>query len=259
MKFTLSVLALLAVAASPVRAQSLPVLEVPFAIIAPKLSASPTDPAWEKAAKTEKLTHSFSPGVTPPPVPATQTYVLWDKDYLYVRFVATDNEIYTPFTERDALHYQGDVAEVFFDPVGDGRLYYEFQLSARGGILDQYIAITGDPVYNEFGRFTPEFHKKNFWSNIAWNCEGLRTATQQLEQDGHVTGWIAEFALPAPIVLKRTGQTNFAPGTLRANFLRYEWVKNEGKRDLLPMNWSPVLFGCPHISPGRMGFLVLKY
>lgn len=255
--FVIALLAALIIV--PAKAEPLPVLSVPFAASAPRLDASPDDPAWEKAAVIEQLTHSRINEGTPPAVPPTRVLALWDRDYIYVRFIATDDELYVPFQNRDEFHYQGDVAEVFFDPVGDGRLYYEIQLSAKGGILDQYIALTDAPVYNEDGRFTPEFHSKNFWANIAWNCEGLKTATSLLEKDGRFTGWIAEFALPAKTLLKRTGQKNFSAGTLRANFLRYEWVRKDGeKRNLIPMNWSPVLFGCPHISPGRMGFLKLQ-
>jgi hypothetical protein len=239
-------------------AEPLPVLSVPKAIQIPRMDASVDDPAWRFAAKNNGLTPPRGHDEKTPPSPPTQVSVLWDAKYLYVRFESRDNEVTTPFQERDAFHYLGDVAEIFLDPVGDGRQYYEFQLSPRGGILDQYIVLSDDPIYDPNGRFTPEFKACSYWANLAWNCDGLLTSAKILQQDGR-NDWIVEFALPASTVLKRLGQTEFKPGTLRANFLRYDWqfLANPEKRDLVPINWSPVLFGCPHISPGRMGFLEL--
>jgi hypothetical protein len=241
-------------------ADPLPTLSIPKATQTPRLDASPEDPAWQNAARIDGLLPSLVPDGKTPPSPPTQVLVQWDVDFLYVRFVCKDNDITTPFSNRDEFHYLGDVAEVFFDPVGDGRHYYELQLSPRSGILDQYIVLSDDPIYDENGRFTPEFKARSYWANLAWNCDGLRTAAKIVQQDGRDTGWIVELALPAKTLLKRVGQTEFKPGTLRANFLRYDWqfLTSKEKRDLVPINWSPVLFGCPHISPGRMGFLQLR-
>lgn len=237
----------------------LPLLGVPHAAVAPRLDASADDPAWRGGAVIEAMTSSIIPDGKTSRVPATQVRVLWDKDYVYVRFVCTDAEIFTPFTERDALHYQGDVVEAFVDPVGDGRHYYEFQLSARGGILDQYIVISTEPRTDQYGCLLPEIRLRDYWDNLAWNCEGLRTATRILQDKERDIGWIAELALPAKTLLRRTGQTTFAPGPLRANFLRYDWpLRAGGKRELVAQNWSPVLFGSPHKSAARMGFLQLK-
>jgi hypothetical protein len=60
---------------------------------------------------------------------------------------------------------------------------------------------------------------------------------------------------------RRFGKTEYSPGTLRINFLRYDWKLDpkdpDGKRELTAMNWSPVLYGCPHVSPKAMGYLKL--
>ncbi len=241
-------------------AAPLPTLTVPFATQTPRVDAAPNDPAWQRAACIPALTVSPVLGENPAAPLPTQVFVLWDADFLYVRFVSEDKDIYTPFQERDTPHYQGDVAEVFLDAVGDGQQYYEFELSPRGGILDQNFALTAPQRNDEYGRLLPEVTDRDLWANLAWNCDGLRTATQILRRDGHDAGWIAEFALPAKVMLKRLGGGKFEPRTLRANFLRYDWQPREGsrERDLVAHNWSTVLRGCPHISPSRMGYLVLE-
>lgn len=238
---------------------TLPVLTVPHATLTPQMEAAPDDPAWRSAGEIDALTSSLIPGKALPAVPPTRVLALWDKEFLYVRYVATDNEVFTPHSERDALQFQGDVAEFFFDAVGDGRQYFEFQLSARGGVLDQNITITTAPRTDEYGCLLNDIRLRDYWANLSWDCEGLRTAARVLRENGHETGWIAEYAFPAQALLQRLGQTSFAPGTLRANFLRYDWPKDPvtGVRNLVAENWSPVLFGSPHKSAARMGFLKL--
>lgn len=254
-------------AASPAGEWVLPTLRVPYAPLKPRLEAAADDPAWALAGTIGALVPSIVPGGQSPPVAATRVKALWDTDYLYVRFEATDTDIVTPFTARDANHYMGDVAEIFLDVVGDGRHYCEFQLSARGGLLDQYIVLSAEPRTDAYGCLLNDVRARDFWVNTAWNCDGLKTATRvlQADQPGTApgttpTGWIAEMALPARAVLTRLGQTQFAPATLRANFLRYDWPQDPitGKRNLVPANWSPVLSGSPHKSAARMGFLQLE-
>jgi len=239
---------------------TLPSLQVPLAKVTPKVDGDPLDPAWASAAITAPLTPSFLEYGTEPAAPHTQVKVLWDPDFLYVRFECAATEIYAPYTQHDDPIYKGDAAEVFLDPVGDGRLYYELQSSPNGAIFDQYIAVTAEPRVNQFGMLVGEVASRDFWPNLSWNCDGLKVTGKVQYQGQTVTGWIADFAIPAKQILRRAGKTAFEAGTLRANFLRYEWpaVLPDGKRDLAALNWSTVVRGCPHISAARMGFLQLQ-
>lgn len=176
--------------------------------------------------------------------------VLWDEDFLYFRFESEDQNILAPFDkpDRDQPLYQGDAVEIFLDVVGDGRQYFEFQVSPRNQVFDQNIVLTAAPRADENFKLLREVLQRDFWLDASWNCEGLKSATAKTK-----IGWVVDIALPAKPVLKRLGLEKFAPMTLRANLLRYDW---QDKR-LAPLNWSPVLNGCPHISPGAMGFLKL--
>ena len=65
----------------------------------------------------------------------------------------------------------------------------------------------------------------------------------------------AKTNLSAPELLRRSGRRQFAPGmTLRANFVRLDC---SGENRSAAVSWSPTVFGRPHRSPGRMGFLKL--
>ncbi|MBT3344497.1 MAG: carbohydrate-binding family 9-like protein [Gemmatimonadetes bacterium] len=68
----------------------------------------------------------------------TTTRLLWDEEYLYVAFVATDAHISAHLTERDAPVSRDDAVEVFFacDPA-DVSVYFNFEFNALGTILDR--------------------------------------------------------------------------------------------------------------------------
>ncbi|HCE42587.1 MAG TPA: hypothetical protein DET40_03465 [Lentisphaeria bacterium] len=239
-----------------------PSLDVPLLATPPVIDGKLDDPAWKDAAVIKGLRSSRGKNYQDKidKIPTT-IRVLWDENYLYVGFECIDADIYSSGKmKHDEDLYKEDVCEVFIDGKGDGRQYVEIQATPDGESLDLMYVFTGDPEYTSELRMTPEFCDKERWGFREWNMEGLRTAGSRIERDGKIVGWSVEMAIPAAAVVKRQGLKNFVPMEIRANFMRYDWPADEktGKRDLLHMNWSPVLKGCPHISPSSMGRLVLK-
>lgn len=234
-----------------------PSVEAIFTDRTPQLTADASDSAWQIPPTIDGLSPALKGKVSE--MLPTQIRILWDKDFLYVRFISTGREAYAPFgTERDAKHYQGDAVELFLDPVGDGKQYFELQLSPANGVLDQNTLITGEPKTDPDGRLAGSVLATDYWPNLGYEMKGLRTASS-VTGKGAETVWIADFALPAAEAIKRTGKKNFEPMGLRMNFMRYYWdtpVEAE-KRKLTPMNWSPVRFGCPHQSAAAMGTVKL--
>ena len=240
-----------------------PSLDVPHAAVAPKMDGSPTDAAWDAAAKIPQFSVSVGENVKGLTALPTEVRVLWDAANLYVRFICTDPEIYSPHAGRDASHYEGDVAEIFFDPKGDQRQYFELQVSPNNQVLDQNILVTGEPKFTPALTFDWGFTGKDVWYDLAYTMQGFTTATGRFEKDAKPAGWIADAAIPATASLKRLGTAKFAPDMqMRINFIRYDWALRaedgaDGKRKLIAMNWAPVLFGCPHVSPAAMGSIKL--
>ncbi len=237
-----------------------PTMDVAPAAVTPRIDASPDDPAWRSATVIPSL--ALSPGPESKNLQAVPTEVrlLWDEDFLYVRFTMRDNEIYAPFEGRDQLHYQGDVVEFFIDGYGDGRQVIEIEVSPRNQIFDQLILLTADPDSNADGTLTREVRRRDLWMSIPWNLPGVRTAASITREGSKVTGWIADLEIPAGPVLRRLGLSKFKPMTLRAHMMRYEWVRSEvegAPRQLITMNWAPVMWKQPHISPAGMGTLRL--
>ena len=232
-----------------------PSIRVPYAAVRPALTAASDDPAWAAAVVIPALGPSIKERTAAPVLQATTVRLLWDAEALYIRFDALDNDIHLPFTAHDADLYKGDVAEVFLDVVGDARAYVELQVSPGNATLDQNILVTAaTPRSDPEGRLVGEIRDRDLWFDRSYTMEGLRTAAAIRPE-----GWTVELAIPAKTALRRLGAHEWAAGQhLRANLLRYDWpLKADGTRELIAMNWAPVIDGCPHLSPQAMGYLEL--
>ena len=238
-----------------------PSVDVPYASTAPQVSADPADPAWDQAVAIDGLSYCIAD--RPPSGPPSPTRVLlaWDDDFLYIRFICREDDLFAPFGKvRDATHYKGDVVEVFVDPAGDGRQYIEVQVSPAGGVFDVIHFVTTDRPPDEYGTLPRETWTTDRWSCGEWNMPDLRWAVRtDAFPDGGIR-WITDLALPAEPLLRRRGMSSFAPMSLRANFLRYDGPvdrQSGRRRRLVGLNWSPVRLGLPHLSPASMGSLNL--
>lgn len=234
-----------------------PHVSIPYANEVPSLAALEEDPVWKDAAVLTDFPWSLAFRPPAPPPPPMEVRLLWRPEALFVRFVSEGSGLTAPFTGRDEKHYLGDVVEVFLDPVGDGRLYYEFQISPANQVLDQRIELRGDPGASPSLRLRPEA-ARNLKFDLAWTAEGLETASKIHPGADGKARWVAEAKIPAAAVLAGRGPgRTFAPGILRANFLRYAPtpVPPDGESSMI--NWAVVLRGCPHLSPAAMGYLEL--
>lgn len=234
-----------------------PELQVPKAESALKIDGKLDEKEWKKAAKITGLKPSldgkYQDKIDKVP---TEVKLLWDEDNLYVAFVCLDDDILATMKKHDDFLYKEDVVEVFIDPKGDGRQYYEIQVSPNNVILDKMFVMSAAPEYTETLRLRPGF--KDRWGFLEWNFKDLRTATSPMLVDGKQVGWITEIAIPAKDLTKRLKGKKLFPKTMRANFMRYDYQPDKtGKKKMIHMNWAPVQHGCPHISPGAMGYLIL--
>lgn len=247
--------------------QPCPSLQVKHAKIPPLMNASVDDPAWQDASVIKALQLHRYPGAEKDvaglkPVPTT-VQVLWDIKWLYVRFECTDPEPFSFAKGHDQPHYRGDVAEVFVRPSGQTHCWFELQLSPANDTMDLMYTIPGDVTIKLNNNATlSDTTRQHLSNNIKWDLAQMKTATRQT-----ATGWIAEFALPAWIFkattnppLQRKPTIDLQIGDeLNINFVRYENTldTSTGKRIFTPMTWSMLNWGQPHVSPMRLGQLVL--
>lgn len=239
---------------------ALPTVTVPKAKVPPKVDASLADPAWQSAVTLNLTQVALGSPQGQPLVQATQVRLLWSPEFLFVRFICADSEIYTPVTGHDAKLFQGDVAEVFLDPAGDGRQYVELQVNPHNDVLDKLFLSTAEPAYTPTGVLTEEFIRREQWEFLDWNFTALRSAAAKVTLPDGQPGWVVDMAIPASDLLKRLDRRTFKAMTLRANFVRYEQFSNPkdpSGRELQSINWSPCPYGRPHRAADLWGTLLL--
>jgi hypothetical protein len=230
----------------------------PQTLEVPRLAAAPADaadPAWATAALIPDFAGPLLEDGTrfAKPIAGCELRLGWTPEALHLRFAVSDDDGWSPGAKRDGELFRGDCVEVFLDPVGDALALAEFQVAPGGAIFDQQILLTTAPRYQPDGRLEWAV-LKDFWAMTEWNCAGIAAVTTPWPEG---KGWTCVLTLPAKPLLRRLDRAQFAPMSLKANFARYDWRPPHGADDLVPSYWSPVLFGCPHFSHGRMGTLRL--
>lgn len=156
------------------------------------------------------------------PVPRLRTRIkmLWDSTALYIAAQLEEPDLWGTITERDAVIFQDNDFEVFLDPDGDARGYFELELNALGTAWDLFLPI----AYRDGGS-----------ARNAWNITGLRSAVrpagtlnQSRDRD---SGWTVELAIPIRD-LATAEVTTAVPrvgDVWRVNFSRVEWdLRAEG-------------------------------
>lgn len=218
-----------------------------------------TDPRWQQADPVSLCAPSNVTFSHPPE--GTQVRLLWCKDYLLMRFDCDDQSIvHLPGDEasrgqRDLPYYKADSVEVFLDPVGDSRMWMEFQFNPNNGVFDAIYFCTATPRSRPDFFLTGEVANHQLFFIPEWNLDGLLTAAR-VRPDAK--GWSAIAAFPAKEILKRWGKTEFAAEMkMKVNFVRFNYF-SDGQHPVEITNWAPVLGGCAHMSPKGMGTIVLE-
>ncbi len=196
--------------------------------IAPRTDAAPCK-IWDAAPKTA----CFADMATGrPALYDTEASLLWDNEFLYIRFWVEEPYPVATQTQRDSLIFKENDVEVFID---GGDCYYEFEISALGTVYEVFF------IWRDaFGRGTrfdvPEFdlydreaytfggnydrtndhfwrgtHPRGVrWAFLDWDFPGLIAATRVIgtlnDPSVRSEGWVADIALPW------SGMTHLANG-----------------------------------------------
>ena len=94
------------------------------------------EPAWQKA---QKITLFYLHNSDKEAPRTTEAMMLWDDKNIYIAARLKDDDIYTRFTKNDQSLWEDDVFEVFFAPVPDSPVQYEFEFAPSGAMLDSLI------------------------------------------------------------------------------------------------------------------------
>lgn len=174
------------------------------------------EPAWQNAPWTQSFVDIEGARKPQPPL-KTQAKLLWNDEFLYIGAEVQEPHVWATLKHRDEIVFHDNDFEVFIDPDGDTREYYEIEINALNTIFDLFLVRT----YNDGG---PALH--------AWDCKGMKSA---VHVDGTLNdptdvdrGWTVEMALPWKTLAEAAHRP--APPTVgdtwRMNFSRVEWQQH---------------------------------
>lgn len=196
--------------------------------------------SWQKAPQTASFADISGKGF-PTPKQETHAKMLWDEQYLYIGATLKEKDIKALLTKRDTIIYYDNDFEVFLNPEGNGRNYFEIETNARGVVFDLML----DKPYRSGGNFF-----------VPWNCTGLKLA---ISRDGTLnnsndtdTMWSVEMAIPHTALTWNFNNPLQAGKIWRINFSRVEYTGKKvdnwvwmptGKVDMhMPERWAFVYF-----------------
>lgn len=204
---------------------------------APRIDGRLDDAVWSHATWSENFV-DIEGEKRPAPRLRTRFRALWDAQALYLAAEFEEPDLWATLTRHDAVIYHDPDFELFVDPDGDGRSYYELELNALGTTWDLRL----DRPYHEGGR-----------ADDGWEMHGLALA---VALDGTLgdsrdrdRGWTVELAIPWS-AFGPPGHDGSPPRpreSWRVNFSRVEWPleragdgyrKPEGAREENWV-WSP--------------------
>jgi hypothetical protein len=208
-----------------------------YAAKPPTIDGKLDDAAWQGAPWTDYFV-DIQGAARPQPRFRTRAKMLWDDRYLYFAAELEEPHISGALTAHDSVIFHDNDFEIFLDPNGTGRGYFEFEINALNTSWDLFL----DKPYRLQG------HADN-----SWDIPGLRTAvhirgTLNDARDRDL-GWSVEIAMPWTAFVPRSN-ARMPPqlgDTWRVNFSRVEWMYDvtDGryvKRRGLPEDnwvWSP--------------------
>ena len=197
------------------------------------IDGSADEAAWGQAAAVPLWDVSYISDPQPHTRP-TEVRMLWDDDNLYIFFLATDPDVWSVLTERDANLWEDEVVEIFFDPMGEGLDYAEFEVNPLNTVLD--LLVTRSPSRKSFFEWSPQLH-------TATQVGG--TVNDHEDTDQY---WSMEMAMPWEALITDIsdviGDRSLPPldgDVWRFNFYRYERIRESGREtgNIEYSAWSP--------------------
>ncbi|HJL14095.1 MAG TPA: carbohydrate-binding family 9-like protein [Sandaracinaceae bacterium LLY-WYZ-13_1] len=192
--------------------------------------------AWRGAGRTRRFVNTADGSN---PELRASSRVMWDDEHLYVAFEVSDDFVQNTLEERDAHLWEQDAVEIMVDPDGDGRNYFEMQVSPTGVAFDTRYDTRRQP--QPFG-------------HVDWDSdlEAAVNVTGTANDDEADRGYTAEIAIPwaAFDAGEPAASRPEAGATWRMNF--YVMDQRPGNAGQRSAGWSPTHQRDFHV-PARFG------
>jgi hypothetical protein len=229
-----------------------------FAVTPPVIDGRMNEAAWATIPWSDDFV-DIEGDARPEPRLRTRFKMIWDSTAVYIVADMIEPQLWATITQRDAVIFHDNDFEVFLDPDGDGRAYFELEINALNTVWDLFLPVR----YRDGGR------ARNAWDMAGLlHAVNLRGTLNDPSDTDH--GWSVELAIPYAD-LRQPEVTTAIPrvGTVwRVNFSRVQWnlavvdgryVKTDTVTAANPhpeMNWvwSPMGLVDMHL-PDRWGYV----
>ena len=217
----------------------IPVYRAPRAASAPTIDGRLDDAIWQTAPSTEPFVRTMN---GEPGEPETTAKIAWDDDALYVAFDVADDYLHCDLEGHDPHLWEQDTVEIMADPDGDGRNYFELQLSPTDQVFD--TRYDSRRVPQPFG-------------HVSWdsNLRGACTVDGTVNDDEADRGYVAEMAIPWEAFAH--GPTPAEPPSAGDEWRLALYVLDFRPNGQRGVGWSPPLVGDFHV-PDRFGRIIFE-
>ena len=190
------------------------------------------DPGWNALPWSEDFVDITGDEDRPPRL-RTRVKMGWDNSSFYVRAELEDSHVWGTIREKNAALYEENNFELFLDPDGDGRNYYELEINPLGTIWELTL---------------PRPYREGGVAESGTNLTGLRNAVfvrGTVNDPGDLDdGWSVELGFPWSALARYNGDraTPPEPGDIwRVNFSRVQWKHEivDGRYVRVPPHGTP--------------------
>jgi hypothetical protein len=179
-----------------------------------KIDGVLNDADWQNAVWTSDFV-DIEGSLKPSPRFKTKVKMLWDKDYFYIAAELEEPHIWANLTNRDDIIFFDNDFEVFIDPDGDTKSYFEFEMNALNTVWDLLLT---HPYRDVDNAALHQFDVKGLKSGVAV----YGTINNPNDKD---SCWTLEIAFPWN-GFKEISDASLPPiknHQWRINFSRVEW------------------------------------
>ena len=125
----------------------------------------------------------------------THVKMLWDDEYFYVAAELEEPHVWATLLKHDSVIFHDNDFEVFLNPSGDGRNYFEFEINALGTYWDLFL---------------PKPYRDGGKADNGWEIPGLKSAVKvngTLNDSTDVDqSWSVELAFPWAVLKEHTSR-----------------------------------------------------
>lgn len=210
----------------------------------PPSTGALTDPIWEQASWTESFQDIRGPtGPDAPEGIVTRAKLLWDDTHLHIGAYLTEPHVWGTITTDNEVMFMDNNFEVFLDPDGDAKNYYELEINALGAVWQLSL----DRPYSQGGEATSPHEVAGLVAKV--HVDGTVNEPNDVDK-----GWSVTIRIPFAGLAQFGGGAPPKKGDVwRVNFSRVQWehVVKDGEYVRVPPHGTDLPQGNDAWHPER--------